>query len=33
VGGPNADGVSEARNLPVKWGKTENVLWSAELPG
>jgi outer membrane protein assembly factor BamB len=31
--GPIADGVSEARNLPVKWSKTENVLWSAELPG
>jgi hypothetical protein len=31
--GPNAGGVSEARNLPVKWSKTENVLWSAELPG
>src|SRR5438874_7593521 len=31
--GPNADGVAESRNLPVKWSKTENVLWSAELPG
>jgi outer membrane protein assembly factor BamB len=31
--GPNADGVAEGHNLPLKWGKTENVLWSAELPG
>ena len=31
--GPNADGVSESRNLPTKWSKTENVLWSAALPG
>jgi outer membrane protein assembly factor BamB len=31
--GPNADGVADSRNLPVKWGKTENVLWSAQLPG
>ncbi|HEY1188181.1 MAG TPA: PQQ-binding-like beta-propeller repeat protein [Gemmata sp.] len=31
--GPNADGVSESRNLPTKWSKTESVLWSAELPG
>ena len=31
--GPNADGISESRNLPVKWSTTEYVLWSAELPG
>ncbi|MBN9519480.1 PQQ-binding-like beta-propeller repeat protein [bacterium] len=31
--GPNADGVADGRDLPVRWGKTENVLWSAKLPG
>ena len=31
--GPNADGVSESRNLPVKWSKTENVLWSGGTAG
>jgi outer membrane protein assembly factor BamB len=31
--GPNADGVADSPNLPVKWSKTENVLWSAQLPG
>ena len=31
--GPNADGVADSRDLPLKWGRTENVLWSAELPG
>jgi outer membrane protein assembly factor BamB len=31
--GPNADGVADAPNLPVKWSKTENVLWSVQLPG
>lgn len=31
--GPNADGVAESPKLPLKWSKTENVLWSAALPG
>src|SRR5437016_2413739 len=31
--GPNADGVADGRALPVRWSKTENVLWSATLPG
>ena len=31
--GPNADGVADNRNLTTKWSKTENVLWSAKLPG
>src|SRR5262245_40380807 len=26
--GPNADGVADGRNLPVRWSQTENVLWS-----
>jgi outer membrane protein assembly factor BamB len=31
--GPNADGVAEGGNLPVRWTRTENVLWSVKLPG
>lgn len=31
--GPNADGVADGGNLPTKWTRTENVLWSAKLPG
>jgi outer membrane protein assembly factor BamB len=31
--GPNADGVADGRNLPVRWSQTENVLWSVKLPG
>lgn len=31
--GPRADGVSEDAGLPEKWSKTENVVWSREIPG
>ena len=31
--GPNADGVADGRKLPIRWSKTENVRWSAALPG
>jgi outer membrane protein assembly factor BamB len=31
--GPNADGVADGRKLPVRWSNTENVRWSAKLPG
>jgi outer membrane protein assembly factor BamB len=31
--GPNADGVADGRNLPVRWSETENVRWSEKLPG
>src|SRR4051794_12951174 len=31
--GPKADGVAEGSTLPTRWGRTENVLWSARLPG
>ncbi len=31
--GPNADGVADGRNLPVKWSQTENIRWSVKLPG
>ena len=31
--GPHLNGTSAtARNLPVRWSETENVLWRAELP-
>jgi outer membrane protein assembly factor BamB len=31
--GPNADGVADGRNLPLRWSNTENIRWSAKLPG
>jgi hypothetical protein len=31
--GPNADGVADGRNLPIRWSQTENVRWSLRLPG
>lgn len=31
--GPNADGVAEGGDPPVRWSPTENVRWSAKLPG
>ena len=31
--GPNAAGVSEEKDLPVKWSADENVRWKVELPG
>ena len=32
--GPNADGVAKDDDrLPVTWSKTENVQWTAEVPG
>lgn len=30
--GPNGSGVSDAKNLPVKFGPTENLLWKTPLP-
>lgn len=30
--GANADGISTEKNLPVKWGKDENVRWRVPLP-
>lgn len=30
--GPNLDGTSSAKNLPVSWSETENVAWRVELP-
>lgn len=31
--GPNFNGASDERNLPAQWSRTENIAWSAELPG
>jgi outer membrane protein assembly factor BamB len=31
--GPNADGVADGRELPLRWGPAENVRWSVKLPG
>ncbi|REJ68794.1 MAG: pyrrolo-quinoline quinone [Planctomycetota bacterium] len=31
--GPHGNGVSEEKNPPVKWSRTENVLWRMPLPG
>lgn len=31
--GPRADNVAEDRELPLQWSPTENVRWSAKLPG
>ena len=31
--GPNADGVADGRKLPIRWSKTENILWTVKLPG
>ncbi len=31
--GPNADGVADGRDLPLRWSQTENIRWSVQLPG
>ncbi|MCO5350231.1 MAG: PQQ-binding-like beta-propeller repeat protein [Bryobacteraceae bacterium] len=31
--GPRADGVAPAANPPVSWSRSQNVRWSAALPG
>jgi outer membrane protein assembly factor BamB len=31
--GPGATGVADGEQLPTRWSRTENVAWSAELPG
>jgi outer membrane protein assembly factor BamB len=31
--GPRADNVADGRNLPVHWSLSENIRWSATLPG
>ena len=31
--GPTAQGVSDAKGLPLRWSETENVTWKTPLPG
>lgn len=31
--GPDGQGVSDEKGLPVKWSSTENIDWKVELPG
>ena len=31
--GPQANGVADGRNLPIRWSQTKNVCWSVKLPG
>jgi outer membrane protein assembly factor BamB len=31
--GPYLNGSSDEQNLPVRWSKTENIVWTAPLPG
>lgn len=31
--GPNGQGISVEKNLPVKWSATENIAWKLKLPG
>lgn len=30
--GPNHDGISDARDLPMKWSQAENIVWKTSLP-
>jgi outer membrane protein assembly factor BamB len=31
--GPTGQGISSEKKLPIKWSQTDNVDWSAEIPG
>ncbi len=31
--GPGSQGISQAKNLPVTWSDTENLIWKTALPG
>ena len=31
--GPNGDGISSEKNVPVEWTSSKNVQWKASLPG
>src|SRR5687768_18507122 len=31
--GPSLNGVSNEKNLPVKWTAEENVIWKVAMPG
>jgi RNA polymerase sigma factor (sigma-70 family) len=30
--GPSGNGVTAEKNLPVKWSKTENIVWPVDIP-
>ena len=30
--GPHHNGISDAKNLPMKWSQTENIVWKTPLP-
>ena len=30
--GPSANGISKEQNLPVKWSRTENIVWKLPMP-
>jgi outer membrane protein assembly factor BamB len=31
--GPTSDGVSKAKNMPLKWSATDHVVWKQAIPG
>ncbi|MHC4566838.1 MAG: outer membrane protein assembly factor BamB family protein, partial [Planctomycetota bacterium] len=31
--GPNFNGTTDETDLPTNWGRTENIAWTADLPG
>ena len=31
--GPNGQGISQAKGLPVRWSAEENIAWKADIPG
>lgn len=31
--GPGRQGISGEKNLPLKWGKSENIAWKSAIPG
>ncbi|GHT21568.1 serine/threonine protein kinase [Planctomycetales bacterium] len=31
--GPNGQGISTVKGLPVKWSDTENIAWKTQIPG
>ena len=31
--GPNAQGISQATDLPIHWSETENIAWRTPIPG
>src|SRR6266700_3511166 len=31
--GPTGQGISNAKDVPIKWSASENVAWKKEIPG